>query len=188
MLESGATAPKHLLMKHSDTLRIRLGHAPPAKVEHTKVELQVGSKPIACPLRRYPPAAPQFMKRYANRLLQFGFVVLRKTMDCRSNNIEDATPGNVSTHNVSQKAQLCHHFNAIVYGTHRLRTVRRLRLQMSCFNRIRRHFLQTTIRGSPKYYSHFKQMDRVIKHTQISPGTKNAASSFQSKIERLSNI
>lgn len=63
-------------------LRIRLGNDTDTNVEKIVVELKQGPRPFAAKPRRYPPTGREFMERYVDRVIKYGFGKFSSNSQC----------------------------------------------------------------------------------------------------------
>ncbi len=72
-LKRGKQSLQDLLHEYRDVIRIRLGKDPPADVESMKVELNDNVRPVRAKPRRYSTDGRNFMERFVDRVIEFGF-------------------------------------------------------------------------------------------------------------------
>lgn len=69
----GHTMMDRLLNTYRDVFKVNLVPGPPAKVAPMKVELLPNCIPFRAKLRRYPPEQREYLKRFTNKLIEYGF-------------------------------------------------------------------------------------------------------------------
>ena len=71
--EKGKTQLRQLLSDYRDVFRVRLGPGPPANVEPMRISLLHDATPCLTKLRRYPAEQREYMSKFVDTLLEFGF-------------------------------------------------------------------------------------------------------------------